>query len=165
MYLIVENHEFKESESPQRTSDYCVQDSSGRIFLLSQYDIIKDGVNTVVIGRKRLSISELKILDMDELSHRINSEEYNVTTKDADRKLLDPDKHNFKPFTKAVVKLLRNNRQKRTLSDSDYEKILQILREINKLSDGSKEISIKKAEELLELYNLSITDLLKDELK
>lgn len=164
MYLIVDKGKLIESEVPKRNDEYAlVDETTNHIFVLDLYDVIIVNKDKVDIGSKRVDRENLRLTRIDELSDILNSERPQIVTKDAERKMLDPYGHNFKPFTKAIMIAIKNNTRKRGLVRDDYDKILGLIREINKLADGSKDISVKKAEELLESYGLSISDIIKEE--
>lgn len=164
MYLIIKNGKLVKSEEPKRTEEYFLVDvNTGHIYNLNLYDVIVVDDNRVDIGLKRFNLEDLKLYDMEKISEIINADKPQMVTKDAERKMLDPLDHNYKPFTRAVLMAVKSSSRRRALKRNDYDRILGLIREFNKCADGSKDISIKKAEELLECYGLSINDIIREE--
>lgn len=164
MYLIVSKGKLVESEEPMRNEEYfLVDETTNHIYSLNLYDIQKVNDTKVDIGLRRIDLNNLRLCRQEDLTEILNSERPQMVTKDAERKMLNPYENNFRPFTRAVLIAVQKHKNRRALKRDDYDKILGLIREFNKLADGSKDVSVKKAEELLYYYNLSITDIIREE--
>ena len=164
MYLVIKNGKLVESEERKRNEDYfLVDENTKHIYSLNLYDVIVVDDERVDIGVKRFNRNDLTLYKQDEITDMLNAERPQMVTKDAERKMLDPSDHNYRPFTKAILMAVKSSSRRRALKRDDYDKILSLIREFNKCADGSKDISIKKGEELLECYGLSLNDIIREE--
>ena len=164
MYLIVKNGKLIESEERKRNEDYFLLDANTKhIYSLNLYDVVVVDSNRVDIGLKRFNKEDLILYRLDEMTDILNAERPQMVTKDAERKMLDPTEHNYRPFTRAVLMAVKSSSRRRALKRDDYDKILGLIREFNKCADGKKDVSPKKAEELLECYGLTINDIIREE--
>ena len=164
MYLVVEKGKLVESEERKRNEDYfLVDENTKHIYSLNLYDVVVVDEDRVDIGLKRFNRSDLKLYKQEELTDMLNAERPQIVTKDAERKMLDPLEHNYRPFTRAILMAVKSSSRRRALKREDYDKILGLIREFNKCADGSKDISPKKGEELLECYGLTLNDIIREE--
>lgn len=168
-YLVYDpvNKDLVLSDEPVKIPLYAAVDMIKQtVYPLSAYDIILDDDNTIIIGNQRIIRDNLVIYPYDaELQNIINNEPERIIAKSSLQKIVPVDKANYAPVTAIFVNYIMLKGTDIPLKRDKQQFKLTLIRELNKITDGSKEFPFKKWEQLLPLYGLNIEEVFKDEYK
>lgn len=154
-------------DKPVKVPLYAAVDMSKQtVYPLDYYTIIVDDDNSLVIGNQRVSRDDIAIYPYDsELQNIINNEPERIIAKNSLQKIVAVDNANYQPVTAIFVNFILLKGTDIPLKRDKQQFKLALIRELNKVTDGSKEYPFKKWEQLLPLYGLNIEDVFKDEYK
>lgn len=157
-----------EKESIPINTDYIILDKSNKKLYpnsVMSVTIQNDEDEFGLIGLTRVNLGDLIPITNKEAADNINESYVPTVSKETKTKIIKPEEANYGPFTKIVVNAILRYGREVTLSQSDHTRKIGLIALINKASEDGKEISINKAEEILQLYTLKLYDLFKEELK
>lgn len=146
------------------SSDWAFKTMEGTIFPCLIYDAICLSDELVSLGGMNHYISTLKAISMDDVKTLQADDNKNLMLKETVHKLPDPFIEKLAPFTSAVVMACRTNAKQIALTKEQHQNKLTIIRVVRGFVDTDNELTLKKAEELLGYYGLSIIDVIKTEL-
>lgn len=168
-YLIVNaTGELISSTLPKKSDDYFVLNTEDNtIYPLSIYDILEVDDHTVRIGTQELKRDIIKIIDYEEQEEYTKDGVEGLIVKDIDDAIKDPYTNKYMPFTNSVAIIIKKKGKnlEKAFNKQQFTKKRALIRAINEVANTDKELTIKKCEELLKFYDLTILDLIKDEYK
>lgn len=159
--------EFGISDEPFKLPLYAAVDLIKQtVYPLSTYSLIVDDDDMIIVGNQKISRDNLGIYPYDlELQNIINNEPERIIAKSSLQKITPVDEAKYAPVTAIMVNFLLLKGTDIPLKKDKQQFKLTLLRELGKLTDGSKEFPFKKWEQLLPLYGLNMEDVFKDEYK
>lgn len=157
-----------EKESIPVATSYIIMDKNNKKLYpnsIMEVKIENEDDTFGYIGLTRVELSDLVPITNEEAANNINESYIPTVTKETKSKIIKPGDAHYLPFTKIVVNAILRYGRDVTLTQSDHTRKIQLIASLNKLSKEEKEISILKAEEILQLFTLKLEDLFKEELK
>lgn len=157
-----------EKEPESINTDYVILDKSNRKLYpntLMEVKIENEEDTTGFIGLTEVNLSDLVPITNEEAANNINESYIPTVTKETKSRIIKPEDANYCTFTKIIVNAILKYGKDVTLSQDDHSRKVTLIAIINKLADGEKDISISKAEDILQLYTIKLEDLFKEDLR
>lgn len=177
-YAVYKNGVLLESDTWYPVSGVWLASETGRLFPLSVYKIVVHNDSQYEIDGNLYNKNDFYICNNQEATEILSNGKVIKCDKDGNKieslddeicksmmhKLPDVNKYNFKPFTRAVINVIRKEGMVVPITKKQHNKCNAIIRDLSsqKIADGTKDMLISDAELLLNTYNLSISDILKD---
>lgn len=153
------------SDTRYCSKDWAFKSMDNSIYPCAVYDAVVLSNELVSIAGNNHYIDTIRVVSMDSVDTLMDEEQNEaLMMKDTKHKLPDPYKDKLAPFTSAVVMACRKYEKPIALTKAEHQAKLGIVRIIKGFVGTDNEISLKKAEELLGYYGLSINSIIKDEL-
>lgn len=157
-----------EKENEAKNTDYIIMDKSNKKLYPNSFMEVRienDEDEFGYVGLTRVNLSDLAPITNQEAAININESYVPTVTKETKSKIIKPEDAHYLPFTKIVVNAILRFGKDVTLSQADHTRKVSLIASLNKLAEEEREISIFKAEEILQLFTLKLEDLFKEELK
>lgn len=166
-YLIGKDDETNEliwGTKRDNDSNIAIETSEGRVFPCNIYNIIQLSKDTISVNNQSFKLDSVKVLSLDEALSKIGAIDDDFMVKDIDDKLPDPYKEDVPPLASAVILAITKNKIQHALTRSQHKRKLNIIRGVKEtVVTRKQDITVGKAEELLNYYGLTLRDLFKPE--
>lgn len=180
IYAVYKHGVLMESKSWYPTNGWAIVHTNGNVYPLNTFKIEVKDVDHYIIDGAEYSKNDFKIVShaeaaeiykdrtlvkADENGKKGENANTNEVFKDIiATKVPNPDTGNWRPFTKAVINIIKRKGQIIPVPNKVNASRLTLLRDVrDKYYDGSADIPIDKAIFLLNTFNLQITDILREE--
>ncbi|MGL5315656.1 MAG: hypothetical protein ACRC92_20545 [Peptostreptococcaceae bacterium] len=148
-------------------SDYVLLNKrNNHMYILSFNSVMEYDENSVMVRGDIIPMDDISIISRNESVERFNSIENpsDSIQKDTKSKITKPKDANYQPFVRVVVNAILLMGKDVIISREDHERKMSLINVINKMADGSREITANKAREILALYTIKLEDLFKEDL-
>jgi hypothetical protein len=154
----------KETEKHIKNDKYVLyNEKQDTIYPMDIFAIMIFNAQYYMIAGKKVKRSDCVILSKEDGLNRMDKGRKKYVCKSAIDNIVSPYSNKYPPFTKAVIMAVLKSGTEIALSQEDHDKKLALIREFNKHCNTTSEISIKKAEDLLSMFKLNLTDIFKPE--